>query len=54
MIRYRLLCTNQSGEEIFTIEGYESESEAQAMLDLLNKTEGPEEHTWTLEPLRYN
>ncbi len=54
MPRYKLTCRNAAGETLFTIEGYQTEEEAQAQLDTLNATAGPVGNTWTLEPLRYN
>lgn len=59
--RYKLVCRNRDLEEIFTVEGYETEREAQDMLDILNtsrRLEGnaqqTEQATWYIEPLHYN
>lgn len=54
MNRYTLVCRNRDLEEIFTVEGYETEREAQDMLDILNKSEVQTENTWRIEPLFYN
>jgi hypothetical protein len=54
MNRFKLVCRNADLEEIFTIEGYETEREAQDMLDTLNRTDVHTENTWRIEPLRYN
>jgi hypothetical protein len=50
---YKVVCRNQEGEEIFTVQEYNTEWEAQAMAMILNHDkESP--NRWTVEPLYYH
>jgi hypothetical protein len=54
MNRYKLVCRNKAMEEVFTIEGYKTELEAQDMIDILLEGRRESDCTWYIEPLRYN
>jgi hypothetical protein len=51
--QYRIVCRNQEDEEIFTIQDYETEHEAQTMAQVLNAVSASW-NRWTVEPLVFN
>lgn len=55
-MKYKLVCRKlETGQEIFTVDQYDNEREANYMAEILNTHTNPNcESHWFVEPLYYN